>query len=232
MERARRLASAGERRILGITGTPGAGKTTLSTALIDALGGDAVLIGMDGFHFGSTELLRLGRRGRKGAPDTFDTDGYVSLLHRLSRQREGDETIYAPLFDRGLEEPVGSSVPVAAEVRLVVTEGNYLLLESGGWGGVSPLLTESWFVSVDAEERHRRLVARRLSYGHATDAAEAWVTDVDETNAAVVDRTAGRADLVLIFDATHPTPPRSPTRSDATPRSTTATPHTAQGAPE
>jgi pantothenate kinase len=199
VERARGLAESGDRRILGIAGTPGSGKSTISAALLDALGSDAVLVGMDGFHLGSTELARLGRQARKGAPDTFDTDGYVALLGRLRAQRRRDADIYAPVFDRSLEEPVGSSVPVASEVPLVITEGNYLLLEHGGWEGVRPMMHETWFIDVDADERHRRLVARRLSYGHPAIEAEAWVTDVDEPNAAVIETTRDRADLVLTF---------------------------------
>lgn len=195
--RARRLIANGERRILGLAGSPGAGKSTLSAALLDALGPDAVLVGMDGFHLGGSELVRLGRADRKGAPDTFDTDGYSALLRRLSEQRPGDADIYAPVFDRALEEPIGSSVAVSADVPLVITEGNYLLLETHGWAGVRPLLDEAWFVDVDADERHRRLLERRLSFGHEATAAAAWVVDVDERNAQLVEATRHVADLVV-----------------------------------
>lgn len=199
--RARQLidgdGSRSGRRILGIAGTPGSGKSTVSAALLDALGDEAVLVGMDGFHLGQRELVRLGRAERKGAPDTFDTDGYVALLARLRHQGAGAGAIYAPLFDRRLEEPVGSTVPVAADVPLVITEGNYLLLGSGGWEGVRPMLDECWFVDVSREERRRRLVARRLSYGHERAAAEAWIDEVDEPNAVVVERTRDAADLIV-----------------------------------
>jgi pantothenate kinase len=199
--RARRLIANGERRILGLTGSPGAGKSTLSAALLDALGPDAVLVGMDGFHLGGSELVRLGRADRKGAPDTFDTDGYCALLRRLSEQRPGDADIYAPVFDRALEEPIGSSVAVPADAPLVITEGNYLLLGTHGWAGVRPLLDEAWFVDVGADERHRRLLARRLSFGHEATAAEAWVTTVDAANADVVESTRDAADLIVRLDA-------------------------------
>lgn len=211
--RARRLITGGERRILGIAGSPGSGKSTLSAALLDALGPDAVLVGMDGFHLGGSELTRLGRAARKGAPDTFDTDGYCALLGRVAAQRPGDADIYAPVFDRALEEPIGSSVAVTADVPLVITEGNYLLLDNHGWACVRPALDEAWFVDVDADERHRRLLARRLSFGHEAAAADAWVTGVDEPNAAVVEATRDSADLILTFDppATPVTPPAQPT---------------------
>ncbi|WP_245981623.1 nucleoside/nucleotide kinase family protein [Frondihabitans australicus] len=197
VDRARGLAAKGGRRILGVVGTPGSGKSTVSAALLDALGDSAALVGMDGFHLGQQELARLARADRKGAPDTFDTDGYTALLARLRAQRPGDADIYAPVFDRSLEEPIGSSAPVPADVPLVITEGNYLLLDGGGWQGVRPLLDEAWFVHVTQAERRRRLVARRLSYGHPHGAAEHWVDHVDEPNARIVEATAARADLVV-----------------------------------
>jgi pantothenate kinase len=195
VERARALAAAGGRRILGITGTPGAGKSTVCAELIAALGDDAVLVGMDGFHYANAELVRLGRRDRKGAPDTFDVDGYVALLARLRAQTAG--TIYAPLFDRGLEESIGSATAVPAGIPLVITEGNYLLHDAHGWDAVAPQLDETWFLDVDASERRRRLVARRESYGHEPVAAAAWVDDVDEPNARLVDPARSRADLIV-----------------------------------
>jgi len=193
VDRARALVAGGERRVLGITGTPGAGKSTVSDALLDALGDDAILVGMDGFHLANEELVRLGRRQRKGAPDTFDVDGYVALLDRI---RAG-HTVYAPRFDRDLEESIGSAILVRADIPLVITEGNYLLHDEFGWDAVASRLDEIWFLDVDAEERRDRLVARRLSHGHPHDEAVAWVRDVDEANAVIVERGRDRADLVI-----------------------------------
>ncbi|MFT4164034.1 MAG: nucleoside/nucleotide kinase family protein [Microlunatus sp.] len=195
LDRAQALANAGERRILGITGAPGAGKSTLCAALIEALGSQAVLVGMDGFHLANAELLRLGRRQRKGAPDTFDVDGYAALLARLRTQ--DTEVIYAPVFDRGLEESIGSAIPVRREVPLVITEGNYLLHDRAGWKGVRELLDEIWFLDLQQEVRVARLVARRLSYGHTVEEAEAWALGSDQTNAVLVDATRDRADLIV-----------------------------------
>lgn len=195
VNRARSLMSQGARSLLGITGTPGAGKSVLCAAMIDALGGDAVLVGMDGFHFANDELVRLGRAERKGAFDTFDVDGYVALLDRLRHQQSG--TVYAPVFDRGIDEPLGSAIPVAADVPLVITEGNYLLLQDGGWATVRSCLDEVWFLDVEPPVREQRLVLRRQSFGHAPAAARAWVTAVDERNADVVAATRDRADLLV-----------------------------------
>lgn len=194
VDRARQLAASGERRVLGITGTPGAGKSTVSDALLAALPSDAVLVGMDGFHLANEELVRLGRRDRKGAPDTFDVDGYVDLLDRI---RAG-HAVYAPRFDRSLEESIGSAVHVPADVPLVITEGNYLLHDEQGWDAVASRLDEVWFLDVEPHARRERLIARRLSHGHPYDEAEAWVREVDERNAAVVEGGRHRADLVVI----------------------------------
>ncbi|WP_382306716.1 nucleoside/nucleotide kinase family protein [Herbiconiux sp. UC225_62] len=195
LERCRGLVASGERRILGIAGTPGAGKSTLCAALIAGLDGQAVLVGQDGFHFANQELERLGRRDRKGAPDTFDVDGFVALLGRLGAADA--EVVYAPVFDRALEESIGSAVPVPASVPLVITEGNYLLADDHGWNGVREHLHESWFVDVSPELRRDRLVRRRVSYGHSPADSADWVREVDEKNAAVVDATRANADLVL-----------------------------------
>jgi pantothenate kinase len=191
--RARQLAASGERRILGVAGTPGAGKSTVSDALLAALGDDAVLVGMDGFHLANEELVRLGRRDRKGAPDTFDVEGYIALLARI---RAGPE-VYAPRFDRTLEESIGSAVLVPAGVPLVITEGNYLLHDEFGWDAVASRLDEVWFLDIDSHARRERLVARRLSHDHPYDEAVAWVREVDERNALVVERGRDRADLVV-----------------------------------
>ncbi|MFB7514644.1 nucleoside/nucleotide kinase family protein [Streptomyces sp. NPDC056144] len=195
-ERARELGSSGPRRILGLAGAPGAGKSTLAARLVARLGGLAVLVPMDGFHLAQAELERLGRAGRKGAPDTFDADGYLALLARLRTPVPGT-TVYAPAFDRALEEPVAGSIPVPAEVPLVVTEGNYLLHDADGWSGVLPLLDEAWYLHLDARRRVPRLVERHVRFGKDRDRAERWVRESDEANARLVTRGRDRAHLVV-----------------------------------
>ncbi|NEA14892.1 nucleoside/nucleotide kinase family protein [Streptomyces halstedii] len=194
--RARRLAVPGTRRLLGIAGAPGSGKSTLAARLVDALDGQAVLVPMDGFHLAGAELDRLGRAERKGAPDTFDAAGYAALLRRL-RHAEGPETVYAPAFDRTLEEPVAGAVPVPPDTPLVVTEGNYLLLDEGPWAPVRGLLDEVWFLEAEPALRVRRLVSRHMRYGRSRADAERWVAGSDERNARLVDHHRDRADLVV-----------------------------------
>ncbi|WP_327328527.1 nucleoside/nucleotide kinase family protein [Streptomyces sp. NBC_01210] len=194
--RARELAVPGRRLILGIAGAPGAGKSTLAAHLVEALDGLAVLVPMDGFHLAQAELVRLGRAGRKGAPDTFDAAGYAALLARLRVPAPGD-TVYAPAFDRALEESVAGSIPVDPGTPLVVTEGNYLLHDEGPWAQVRPLLDEVWYLEIDDAVRVRRLVDRHVRFGKQRAYAERWVQDSDERNARLVARGRNRADFVV-----------------------------------
>ncbi|MBT2508727.1 nucleoside/nucleotide kinase family protein [Streptomyces sp. ISL-98] len=197
--RARRLIAPGRRRILGITGPPGAGKSTLAAHLVDHLGGQAVLVPMDGFHLAGAELDRLGRTDRKGAPDTFDAAGYVALLTRLRAPGTTESIVYAPAFDRALEEPVAGSiaVPGPLDAPLVITEGNYLLLDEEPWAAVRDLLDEVWFVDLDQDERVRRLIDRHERFGKPRPTAERFVHASDEANARLVEQGRDAADLVV-----------------------------------
>jgi pantothenate kinase len=206
LTRARALPRGGRRAILGIAGSPGAGKSTLAEALVRELNGTggtwAAHVPMDGFHLADAELDRLGRRDRKGAPDTFDAAGYAALLRRLREQRtdgtgDAEDTVYAPGFERVLEQPLAGAVPVPPTARLVVTEGNYLLLGTGAWARVRSRLDEVWFCEVPEEERIRRLVARHEEFGKSPEDAVAWVLGTDQRNAGLVAATRDRADLVV-----------------------------------
>lgn len=195
LERARALAAGGRRALLGITGPPGGGKSTLAAGIAAELGGRAVLVGMDGFHLAQAELERLGRAGRKGAPDTFDAAGYVALLRRL---RAADEAVvYAPEFRREIEEPINAAVAVPRDVPLVITEGNYLLVDEGPWRHVRELLDESWYVVQDESTRVKLLIARHIEFGKDPDFAREWVLRSDERNAALVATTRPRADALV-----------------------------------
>lgn len=205
VDRAAALGTVGRRAVLGITGTPGAGKSTLAEWLLQALADIPVPPGatapwvahvpMDGFHLADVELDRLGRRNRKGAPDTFDAAGYAALLQRI--RTAADPVIYAPAFERDLEQPIAGSISIAHSVQLVITEGNYLLLEEGDWPRVRAQLDEVWFCEIDEAERLRRLVARHERFGKGHDAAVAWVATTDQPNAELVAGTRDRADLLV-----------------------------------
>ena len=195
VDRARQIASLGGRRILGITGAPGAGKSTLAEALVASLQDVAIGVPMDGFHLANAELERLGRRDRKGAPDTFDSAGFISLLQRLRDNR--DEVVYAPDFQRRLDEPLAGAIPVSRRTPLVVTEGNYLLLDDASWRPVRDVLDEVWYVELDDMTRTSRLVQRHVDYGKSLPEAQAWVRRNDETNAGLIAATRGRADVLV-----------------------------------
>ncbi|GAB7193521.1 nucleoside/nucleotide kinase family protein [Kineococcus sp. NUM-3379] len=200
VERLRPRVVPGRRHLLGIVGAPGAGKSTLAAELVAAVDtacgpGSAVLVPMDGFHCANRVLEDLGRRDRKGAPDTFDVAGLAALLRRLRDPAE--ELVLAPEFRREIEEPVGSALPVPRTTPLVVVEGNYLLLRSGPWAALEGLLDETWFLDADEELRVRRLAARHEQFGKSPDEALAWTLGSDQANAAVVLRTRPGADLVL-----------------------------------
>src|SRR4051794_4115580 len=154
-----------------------------------------VWVGMDGFHLADVELGRLGRRERKGAIDTFDGAGYVALLRRLRDPAE--QVVYAPEFRREIEEPVACAVPVPSEVPLVVTEGNYLLVEEGPWAVVRDLLDEAWFVDPGETRRREWLIARHERFGRAPEVAQARALGSDERNARRVAGTRARADLIV-----------------------------------
>ncbi len=195
LARAQALADGDSRRILGITGAPGAGKSTVARQLVDALGSAAVLVGMDGYHLAQAELERLGRAERKGAPDTFDAAGYVALLRRL--RTTDANTVYAPEFRRAIEEPIAGAVPVPPGIPLVVTEGNYLLLDTAPWSAIRGLLDEVWFLAPDERIRRRWLTARHRRYGRTAEQAVERTAGSDERNARLIAPAAARADLIL-----------------------------------
>ncbi len=196
-DRIEALVAMRPRVLVGIAGAPGAGKSTLAAAVAAALRARRVAVAvvpMDGFHLADVALDALGRRGAKGAVDTFDGAGFAALLARVAT---GEETVWAPAFDRELEQPIAGSIPVPPEARVVLTEGNYLLLPEKPWNRVRALLDEAWYVDIDGDLRYSRLVERHVRFGKSRAAAEAWVQAVDEPNAARIRPTADRADLVL-----------------------------------
>ena len=197
--RARELVKRSGRALLGLVGPPGSGKSTLAAALQAEFSDVAQVVPMDGFHLANVELERLGRRARKGAPDTFDSAGYVALLRRLLAQGD-DEIVYAPEFRREIEEPIANAIPVFARTQLVITEGNYLLLEDGPWAEVKGLLDEIWYVDVADTLRVDRLTQRHEQFGRSAEEAAAWVASTDEPNARLIEASRARASFVFRWD--------------------------------
>lgn len=190
----------GPRRLLGIVGAPGSGKSTLATLLADHLGDRAQAVPMDGYHLAQVELERLGRAQRKGAPDTFDATGYAALLRRLRDQAPHD-VVYAPDFRREIEEPVAGALPVFARTPLIITEGNYLLLDDDpAWLPVADLLDEVWYLHVDAALRLERLRRRHEQFGRTREQALAWIESTDEPNARRIEACRSRAQRQVVWN--------------------------------
>jgi len=192
-----RARAAGTRRFLtGLAGPPGAGKSTLAAAIVSELGAEAKAVPMDGFHYDDAVLHARGARGRKGAPDTFDVQGFLHLLRRL---RVEDE-VAIPLFDRDLEiSRAGADIVTVAD-RLLVVEGNYLLLNENPWTGVAPLLDLTIWIDVPEAELDRRLMNRWAHHGKTPDAARAWIDGNDMPNIRRVTQGSGVADFTIRWE--------------------------------
>lgn len=184
------------RFIIGIVGKPGAGKSTLTSHLIENLPKNSVsLVPMDGYHLSNQQLKNLGLSDRKGAFNTFDSNGYVSLLKRINT--ETDQDIYFPVFHREIEESYAADGVVLANTKIVLTEGNYLLFDKAGWEKVAAELTEIWYININDDVRIERLVKRHEFYGKDKESAFNWATGSDEINAKIVESTASKADVII-----------------------------------
>lgn len=184
-------STAPHRRLIGLVGPPGVGKSTLAARLADA-DPAAEVLPMDGFHLSQARLRELGRRERMGAPDTFDLEGFARVLRELRTE----ESVTAPSFDRSIEEPVAGAITIGRGIRTVYVEGNYLLL----WDGVAELLDETWYLELDPDVRRRRLLDRHVAGGKTPDAAAAWIDAVDEPNARLIAASAAKATRTLAVD--------------------------------
>jgi pantothenate kinase len=156
------------------------------------------VVPMDGYHLSNKVLKDLKRSDRKGAPDTFDVAGFVSLVKRI--RSEQTQNIYYPIFDRAIEESIAAQGVVTSVTKVVIIEGNYLLHDEGGWEVVNDLLDESWMVDVDDDKRISRLISRHIAYGKDPEAAKAWAKGTDEVNAKLIERGRSRADFVVVID--------------------------------
>jgi pantothenate kinase len=194
-------AASGRRFVLGLAGPPGAGKSTLAGAIVNyaraRMGNDwAAYFPMDGYHLSNTQLRRLRLEDRKGAPATFDVDGYLAMLARLTAEPPDD--VYVPEYDRRLHEPIAARLLVPAAARLVVTEGNYLALDNPAWLPVRRFIDALWYVEAADSLREARLVSRQLKGGRDARAAREWVERSDRLNGELVKQGKANADRVII----------------------------------
>lgn len=193
-----RAINTGTRQMLGIAGCPGTGKSTFAQHLLGELGTDqCVIVPMDGFHLANELIDGTPLQRRKGAIDTFDIGGYLSLLGRLKQR---DETVvYAPTYRRGLEEPIAASIAIPQSVSFVITEGNYLLADKSPWNLVRSYLDETWFIDTPQDIRIARLIARHERFGMSPEGAAQWAHGADEANARYIETTKHLADHVLTW---------------------------------
>jgi pantothenate kinase len=199
---AARLLDRPGRRLLGLCGPPAAGKSALARALVDGinlrLGTDtAAYLPLDGFHLSNIQLERLGLTDRKGSPQSFDVNGYVALLRRLGSVPPPAHEVYAPDYDRALHEPVAARHVVGPDVRLVVTEGNYLALDAPGWRDAAELLDALWYVEAPDGLRERRLRERHLGNRSSEERTRARIEGNDRPNGELVKESRGRCDRVV-----------------------------------
>ncbi len=192
------LVSRGPRCILGVAGPPGAGKTTTALHVTNLHAGAAAIVPVDGFHLSNTQLRRIGRLDRKGAPDTFDAAGLITALQRL-RTARGE--VYLPGFDHVVDEPIAAEHVVLPEASLIVVEGSYLLVDEDPWNAVRPLLDAVVFVDEPWSIARPRLVARQMAKGKDRERAEAWVDRSDKANFELVLATRERADVIVTAPA-------------------------------
>ena len=184
------------RTLIGIVGKPGAGKSTVVEQIQNKFRSYEVsTIPMDGFHLSNEELIKLGRRERKGAPDTFDVEGFISLIEKVKLKPQVDHKF--PIFHREIEASVNDEGVVPKESKVVVIEGNYLFSEGHNWNSLFPLLDHTWFIEIDDEVRIERLIARHIRYGKTPTEAESWSRGSDEANARFIELTAHRASNII-----------------------------------
>jgi len=190
-----RRAGKARRFVVAIAGPPGAGKSTLSSALHGVLPEGAVeVVPMDGFHYDDAVLERRGLRSRKGAPETFDFAGFEVLLKRI---RAGEPDIAIPVFDRSVELSRAAAAVIGADVRFILVEGNYLLLDEEPWSRLAPLFDFSIFLHVPRGELERRLRQRWHEHGRSEADALAWIASNDMPNIERVLARRRPADLIL-----------------------------------
>lgn len=184
--------NAGQRVLVAVAGPPGAGKSTLAEGLAARIDG-AVVVPMDGFHLDNAILDARGLRARKGAPETFDVAGFAALLARLKTEAE----VIIPRFDRGLDLAVAGAAIVGPADRILIVEGNYLLLDEAPWRDLAAFWDLTVQIAVPMPELEARLVARWRGFGLSDAAAKARALGNDIPNAQRVLGQSVPADICV-----------------------------------
>ena len=187
--------SVATRRIIGIAGCPGSGKSTFAAGLVAEQPNSHVLVPMDGFHLPNAVLDTRGTRGVKGAPHTFDATAFVDAIRSI---RTSEDAVVLPIFDRSIDEPQAGGVLVAPTEHIVLVEGNYLLLDEAPWSRLQNLFDLTIYVDTDDDVRIGRLIARHVEFGKSPAEATDFVRNSDERNTALVAASRDRADVLVV----------------------------------
>ena len=185
------------RKIIAVSGPPASGKSTVAEAAVASLtvmGKTATLVPMDGFHWDNAVLEKAGTLARKGAPETFDADGFVHLISRIAN---GTETVYAPVFYRSRDITVAGAQLIPKHAEFVIVEGNYLMLNAAPWDQLRQFWTLSVTISAPMDVLEQRLMERWAHYDIAPNEARAKVRGNDLKNAKMVIQNSAPSDLIL-----------------------------------
>ena len=189
----RARADSPSRFLVALAGPPASGKSTLAADLAATLAPGARVVPMDGFHYDDVVLEARGQRARKGAPETYDAAGFLHLIRRL----RAEEEVAIPIFDRTLELSRAAADIVGPDDRILIVEGNYLLLNRDPWRHLAPLFDLTVFLGVSEPELIRRLTDRWRHHGKSDAAAQDWITSNDLPNALTVINGSNKAEITL-----------------------------------
>uniref|UniRef100_A0A0E0MPC4 Phosphoribulokinase/uridine kinase domain-containing protein n=1 Tax=Oryza punctata TaxID=4537 RepID=A0A0E0MPC4_ORYPU len=200
--------------IVGIAGPPGAGKSTVASEVVQRVNKRwsqkhengsslisteeiATMLPMDGFHLYRSQLDAMEdpkeAHARRGAPWTFDPSRFLKCLQTL--REEG--SVYAPSFDHGVGDPVENDIFVKPQHKIVIVEGNYLLLEEDAWREIRALFDEKWFIDIDIDVSMQRVLKRHVATGKEPDVAAWRISYNDRPNAELIMKSKKAADLVI-----------------------------------
>lgn len=189
-----------QRFILGIVGAPGAGKSTLASNLCNEINSQsadepAIIVPMDGFHYSNEHLIELRLLPLKGIPATFDAQGFVALLDKVRKTKNA--SVFCPRFDRSIEASIANDIEVKPQHKLIIVEGNYLLLDEEPWNKIVQYLDQSWFIDCAIDVILPRLIQRHIDGGKSAKDAQLKVESTDLPNAKIIDATKSRATRIL-----------------------------------